>query len=191
VSSILFMSTSVDGFVAGPNDGPGNGLGDGGDVLHDWLSDGRGGIGPSGVNGELFAELLTTGAVVVGRRTFEMADEWNGDHHDGVPIFVLTRRAGDTPRWPLVTYVDDIADGMRRAKEAAGERDVLVHGSTLARLALDAGVLDELLISQVPVLLGGGRPLFDGTGPGALELVRVVEAPGVTHLRYRVARASR
>src|SRR5690242_2534209 len=99
------MSTSVDGFVAGPDDGPGNGLGDGGDVLHDWLSDGRGGIGPSGVNGELFAELLTTGAVVVGRRTFEMAGEWNGDHHDGVPIFVLTRRAGDTPRWPLVTYV--------------------------------------------------------------------------------------
>jgi dihydrofolate reductase len=95
---------------------------------------------------------MSTGAVVVGRRTFEMAGEWNGDHH-GVPIFVLTRRAGDAPRWQLVTYVDDVADAMARAKAAAGERDVLVHGARAAQLALAAGVLDELEVHQVPALV--------------------------------------
>jgi dihydrofolate reductase len=189
-SAILSMSMSLDGFIAGPADGVGNGLGDGGQRLHEWLSDGRGGIGPSsGVNGEVFAEFMSTGAVVVGRRTFEMAGEWDGDHH-GVEIFVLTRRAGDAPRWPLVTYVDDIADAMARAKAAAGDRDVLVHGARTAQLALQAGVLDELEVHQIPVLLGEGRRLFDGLGPEhiELELARVIDGPGVTHLRYRVRR---
>jgi dihydrofolate reductase len=189
-STVLYMSTSLDGFIAGPEDGIGNGLGNDGHRLHDWLSDGRGGIGPSsGVNGEVLAEAMATGAVVVGRRTFEIAGEWNGDHH-GVPIFVLTRRAGDASRWPLVTYVDDVADAMARAKAAAGDRDVLVHGARTAQLALAAGVLDELEIHQVPVLLGEGRRLFEGLGPEhiELELTRVIDAPGVTHLRYRVRR---
>jgi dihydrofolate reductase len=189
-STVLYMSMSLDGFIAGPEDGIGNGLGNDGHRLHDWLSDGRGGIGPtSGVNGEVFAESMATGAVVVGRRTFEIAGEWNGDHH-GVPIFVLTRRAGDASRWPLVTYVDDVADAMARAKAAAGDRDVLVHGALTAQLALAAGVLDELELHQVPVLLGEGRRLFDGLGPEhiELELTRVIDAPGVTHLRYRVRR---
>ncbi len=175
MSTVLFMSTSVDGFVTGPNDGPGNGLGDGGEILHEWLSDGHGGFGPPGADGQIWKELLATRAVVVGRRTFEMAHEWGGDHHDGIPIFVLTRRAGDTPRWPLVTYVDDIAAAMALAQAAAGDGDVLVHGSVLTRLALDAGVLDELAITQVPILLGGGRTLFDGARPGPLELVRVLQ----------------
>jgi dihydrofolate reductase len=189
-SSILYMSMSLDGFITGPADDVGNGLGNGGPRLHEWLSDGRGGIGPSGVNGDVYAELMSTGAVVVGRRTFEMAGEWNGDHH-GVPIFVLTRRAGDAPRWPLVTYVDDVADAMARAKAAAGDRDVLVHGARTAQLALGAGVLDELEVHQVPVLLGDGRRLFDGLGPEHIELklARVIDAPGVTHLRYRVRRS--
>jgi dihydrofolate reductase len=141
------------------------------------------------VNGQVVGEVMATGAVVVGRRTFEIAGEWNGDHH-GVPIFVLTRRAGDTPRWPLVTYVDDVTDAMTRAKAAAGEKDVLVHGAKVAQLALAAGVLDELEIHQVPVLLGQGRRLFDGLGPEHIELepARVIDAPGVTHLRYRVRR---
>jgi dihydrofolate reductase len=188
-SSILTMSMSLDGFIAGPEDGIGNGLGNDGERLHEWLSDGRGGIGPSGVNGEVLAELMATGAVVVGRRTFEIAGEWNGDHH-GVPIFVFTRRAGDASRWPAVTYVDDIADAIARAKAAAGERDVMVHGAKTAQLALAAGVLDELEIHQIPVLLGAGRRLFEHLGPEHIELerTRVIEAPGVTHLRYRVRR---
>jgi dihydrofolate reductase len=196
------MSMSLDGLIAGPADEVGNGLGNNGHRLHAWLSDSSEGTardeaagdrvpaGPSGVNGEVYAELMATGAVVVGRRTFEMAGEWNGNHHDGVPIVVLTRRAGDTPRWPLVTYVDDIADAMARAKAAAGDKDVLVHGAKVAQLALAAGVLDELEIHLIPVLLGQGRRLFDGLGPEHIELkpTRVIDAPGVTHLRYRVRR---
>jgi dihydrofolate reductase len=135
---------------------------------------------------------MATGAVVAGRRTFEIAGGWSGDHHDGVPIFVVTRRPpdGGAPDWPLVTYVTDVASAMARAKDAAGDRNVLVHGARTAQLALAAGVLDELEIHQIPVLLGQGRRLFDHLGPHhiELELARIVDAPGVTHLRYRVLR---
>jgi dihydrofolate reductase len=191
-ATVLYMSMSLDGFIAGPDDHHGNGLGVDGHRLHDWLSDGADVAGhrPSGVNGEVFDELMATGAVVVGRRTFELAGGWSGDHHDGVPIFVLTRRSGDdgAPDWPLVTYVSDVETAMARAKQAAGEQDVLVHGARTAQLALAAGVLDELQIHQIPVLLGQGRRLFDHLGPDhiELELARIVDAPGVTHLRYRV-----
>jgi dihydrofolate reductase len=185
---------SLDGFIAGPDDDRRNGLGVDGHRLHDWLSDGTDPAShrPSGVSGEVFDEVMATGAVVVGRRTFAHAGGWNGDHHDGVPIFVLTRREpdGDTPRWPLVTYVTDVGTAMARAKDAAGDRNVLVHGARTAQLALAAGALDELEIHQVPVLLGQGRRLFDHLGPDhiELELARIVDAPGVTHLRYRVRR---
>jgi dihydrofolate reductase len=193
-ATVLYMSMSLDGFIAGPDDDHDNGLGVNGHRLHDWLSDGADPAShrPSGVSGDVFDELMATGAVVVGRRTFELARGWNGDHHDGVPIFVLTQREpdGDTPRWPLITYVTDVATAMARAKDAAGDRNVLVHGARTAQLALDAGVLDELEIHQIPVLLGQGRRLFDHLGPDhiELELVRIVDAPGVTHLRYRVRR---
>ena len=131
--------------------------------------------------------FMATGAVVAGRRTFDFANGWGGDHHDGVPIFIYTQRAPD-PAWPHVHYTDDIADAIGRAKAAAGDRDVLVHGVGTARAALAAGVLDELQIHFVPVLLGGGVRLFDGVAPGELELVRTVEGVGVTHVRYRVVR---
>jgi dihydrofolate reductase len=193
-AAVLYMSMSLDGFIAGPHDDHDNGLGVDGHRLHDWLSDGSdpGSHRPSGVSGEVFDEALATGAVVVGRRTFELAGGWKGDHHDGVPIFVLTRRPpdGGAPDWPLVTYVTDVATAMARAKDAAGDRNVLVHGARTAQLALAAGVLDELEIHQIPVLLGQGRRLFDHLGPAhiELELARIVDAPGVTHLRYRVGR---
>jgi dihydrofolate reductase len=189
----LYMSMSVDGFIAGPDDGPAQGLGIDGERLHDWLAE-RGQAGtarPSGVNGQVFDEFMATGAVVVGRRTFEIARGWNGDHH-GVPIFVLSRRepGSEAAAWPLVSYVSDVATAMARGKEAAGDRDVLVHGARTAQLALAAGVLDEIEIHQVPVLLGQGRRLFDQLGPEhtELEIVRIIDAPGVTHLRYRVRR---
>jgi dihydrofolate reductase len=193
-ATVLYMSMSLDGFIAGPNDDRGNGLGVDGHRLHDWLADGTDPAShrPSGVSGAVFDELMATGAVVAGRRTFEIAGGWNGDHHDGVQIFVLTRRPpqGGAPDWPLVTYVTDVATAMARAKDAAGERNVLVHGARTAQLALAAGVLDELEIHQIPVLLGQGRRLFDHLGPDhvELELARIVDAPGVTHLRYRVRR---
>ena len=193
-ATVLYMSMSLDGFITGPNDDRGNGLGVDGHRLHDWLADGTDPAShrPSGVSGEVFDELMATGAVVAGRRTFEIAGGWSGDHHDGVPIFVLTRRPpdGGAPDWPLVTYVADVATAMARATDAAGDRNVLVHGARTAQLALAAGILDELEIHQVPVLLGQGRRLFDHLGPDhiELELARIVDAPGVTHLRYRVRR---
>ncbi|HEY9411193.1 MAG TPA: dihydrofolate reductase family protein [Jiangellaceae bacterium] len=194
-ASVLYMSMSLDGFIAGPDDDHDNGLGVDGQRLHAWLGDGGDNVHdyrPSGVSGEVFDEVMDTGAVLVGRRTFDLAGGWDGDHH-GVPIFVLTRRepGADAVRSPLVTYVTDgIESAMAQAKAAAGARNVLVHGARTAQLALTAGVLDELEIHQVPVLLGEGRRLFDNLGSDhiELELTRVIDAPGVTHLRYRVVR---
>jgi dihydrofolate reductase len=198
-ATVLDMSMSLDGFIAGPNDGPGNGLGDDGHRLHDWLSGGQpsGPSGvpgrPSGVNGQVYDEVMATGAVVTGRRTFEFADGWGGDHHDGVPIFVLTRHEpnSETEQWPLVSYVTDIRTAMTEAKRAAGDKNVLVHGAGTAQLALAAGVLDEIEIHHIPVLLGQGRRLFDHLGPKLIELerTRILEGEaGVTHLHYRVRR---
>jgi dihydrofolate reductase len=190
--SVLYMSMSLDGFITGPDDAAGQGLGAGGERLHDWLGDGRGGVSgyrPEGPSGEIFDELMATGAVVVGRRTFDIAGHWNGDHH-GVPIFVPTRGAPPAPQSSWVNYVTDgVESAMRQAKEAAGDANVLVHGADLAQSCLRAGVLDELEIHLIPVLLGDGRRLFEHLGAEhvELELTRVVDAPGVTHLRYRVA----
>jgi dihydrofolate reductase len=189
------MSMSLDGFIAGPNEGPGNGLGDGGHRLHEWALTGadtdRKEVGrPAGVNGEVWDETMATGAIVAGRGTFEPAEGWGGDHHDGVPIFILSRRERDSEQWPLVSFVGDVGTAMAEARRAAGDRNVLVHGAGVAQLALAAGVLDELEIHLVPVLLGQGRRLFDNLGPEHVELerVRVLEGEGVTHLRYRVLR---
>jgi dihydrofolate reductase len=200
MATVLYMSMSLDGFIAGPNEGPGNGLGDGGERLHEWVfSPGSEEVGApvekegrrTGVNGQIVDEFMSTGAVVAGPGTFEPAEGWGGDHHDGVPIFVLTRRQPEAhvADWPLVTYVADVADAMRRAQDAAGDKDVLVHGAGVAQLALAAGVLDELEIHVIPVLFGQGRRLFDRLGADQIQLerTRVLQGEdGVTHLHYRV-----
>jgi dihydrofolate reductase len=184
---------SLDGFIAGPNETPDNPLGDGGGRLHEWLSgenDEASGVPgrPPGVNGQVFDEFMSTGAIVAGKRTFEPAGGWGGDHHDGVPMWILSRHEPgiDVSQWPLVTYVTDIETAMTEAKRAAGDKNVLVHGAATAQLALAAGLLDELEIHLVPVVLGDGRRLF-GADRVELEPTRVLDAPGVTHLRYRVA----
>ena len=134
-ATVLYMSMSLDGFIAGPNERLDNGLGDGGHRLHEWLlSD-----APGATNADVIAEAMATGAIVAGRGTFEPAGGWGGDHHDGVPIFVVTRSAPSTPEWPLVSYVPDVAEAMSQAKAAAGDRNVLVHGEGVTRLALAAG----------------------------------------------------
>jgi dihydrofolate reductase len=189
-SSVLYMSMSLDGFITGPDDGPGQGLGSGGERLHAWLGDGGGGVAgyrPAGQSGEIFDELMATGAVLVGRRTFDIAGRWSGDHH-GVPIFVPTRGQPPAPASDLVHYVTDgIESAMSQAKQAAGDANVLVHGAEIAQSCLRAGVLDELEIHLIPVLLGEGRSLFgDLAEHTELELTRVVDAPGVTHLHFRV-----
>jgi dihydrofolate reductase len=194
-ATVLYMSMSLDGFIAGPNEGPGNGLGDGGHRLHQWAM--PAGVDleairrAGGVNGQIVGEFMSTGAIVAGRGTFEPAGGWGGDHHDGVPIFIVARREPgiDISRWPLVSYVDDVGTAMTRAKAAAGDRNVLVHGAGIARLALAAGVLDELELHVVPVLFGQGRRLFEGLTAEQIELerTRVLEGEGgVTHMHYRV-----
>ncbi|MDN5860952.1 MAG: dihydrofolate reductase family protein [Pseudonocardia sp.] len=188
------MSISVDGFVAGPDDGPAHGLGIGGEILHGWLA--AGGVDPVSyrpadeAGALVFDEALATGAVLTGRRTFEHAGGWRGDHHDGVPVFVLTRSVPAGPAPGHARYVTDVADAVAGARAAANGRNVLLHGASAARACLRAGLVDELELHVVPVLLGAGRRLFDGLPPDhvELELVRALDGPGVQHLRYRVRR---
>ena len=182
-ATVLYMSMSLDGFIAGPNERHDNPLGDGGHRLHDW---------PYTNAGQPYDEFMATGAIVAGRRSFEPAGGWGGDHHDGVPIWVFSRREPgiDVSRWPLVTYVNDVRAAMSEARQAAGDKNVLVHGAATAQLALAAGLLDELEIHLVPVLLGQGRRLFDNLSPEHIELerTRILEGDGVTHMHYRVQR---
>jgi dihydrofolate reductase len=193
-ASVLYMAMSLDGYIAGPNDGPANPGGDGFARLHEWsvTPDGEF-FRPSGPAGELFDELNAPGAVLAGRRTAEQVDHWGGDHHgSGIPIFVPSHRppGPSVANYPLVTYVTDgIAGAMAQAKAAARDRNVIVHGAYTAQRALEAGVLDEMEISQVPVLFGGGRRLFEML-PSRVELqiVRVIDTPEATHIHYRVRR---
>jgi dihydrofolate reductase len=198
-STVLYMSMSLDGFVAGPNESwDENPLGDDGGHLHGWFPPGvvPGAEAPAVqpaevVNQQIFDELNATGAIVAGAGTFEPADGWGGDHHDGVPIFIYSRHEPriDISGWPRVTYVSDVRTAMTEATRAAGDRDVSVHGAAVAQLALEAGVLDVLELHVVPVLLGAGRRLFDGVAREQIELERVrvlVGEHGVTHLRYLV-----
>jgi dihydrofolate reductase len=192
-ASVLYMSMSVDGYIAGPGDEPGNPGGDGFMRLHEWYGYGADGTlnTKPGAAEEFVAETLATGAVVAGRRTVEQVDHWGGDEH-GVPIFVLSHRPpGPTvANYPLVTYVSDgIASAMAQAKAAAGDKNVVLLGGYTAQSALEAGVLDELQIHQIPVLFGAGRRLFDVLPSRVeLEVVRVIDTPDATHIRYRVLR---
>jgi dihydrofolate reductase len=198
-ATVLYMSMSLDGFIAGPNERPDNGLGDGGHRLHEWVMTDEGDLDleavrrSGSVNGKIVDEFMATGAVVAGRGTFEPAGGWGGDHHDGVPIFIVARGEPgiDIGQWPLVTYVDDVTTAMTRAREAAGDKNVLVHGAGITQLTLTAGVLDELELHLIPVLFGQGRRLFDGLAAEQIELerTRVLEGEnGVTHVHYRVRR---
>ena len=191
-TSVLYMSMSLDGYIAGPNDEPGNPGGDDFDRLHEWFVTPDGEFfRPSGPAGQLLDEINATGAVLVGRRTAEQVDHYKGDHH-GVPIVVVSHRPPppSMTNYPLVTYVTDgIVGAMAQAKTAAGDRNVLVHGAYTAQRALEAGVLDEVQIHQIPVLLGQGLRMFDVLpSPVELDVVRVIDTPEATHIRYRVRR---
>ncbi len=138
---VLYMSMSVDGFIAGPDDSAQHGLGVNGERLHGWLS--AGGVDPGsyrpadGPSATVFDEMMSTGAVITGRRTFEHGARWDGDHHDGVPIFVLTRAAPEEPAPGSARYVTDgIESCVAQAKAAAGGRDILLHGAATAQACL-------------------------------------------------------
>ena len=190
-TSVLDMSVSLDGYVAAPDDFLG---GPDGHRLHDWFAPGGTFVELSGPVKELMDEMGEAGAVLAGRRTAELMDHWGGDHN-GLPIFVPSHRPpGPAARWgyPLVTYVTDgIESAMSQAKAAAGDRDVQVRGAYTAQRAIEAGVLDEVQIHLVPVLLGRGRRLFDLlSAETELEIVRVIDTPEATHLRYRITTAA-
>ena len=196
-SSVLYMSMSADGFVTGPNVRPDNAMGDGGERLHEWVFPAAEpgdmdatAANLTGVNRQVFDEMMSTGAVIAGRHTFEPAGGWNGDHHDGVEIYIISRHEAPewVRKWRNVHYLDDLSDAMREAKAAAGDRNVMMHGAgVLVPMAIKAGLLDELMIHTVPLLLGDGRRLFaDGVGQPQLEQLRVLQGDGVTHLHYSV-----
>jgi dihydrofolate reductase len=190
-ASVLYMSMSLDGYIAGPNDTPANPGGDGFMRLHDWMVGPDADIArPSGEAGEIFDEMESYGAVLSGRNTAEQVDHWGGDRH-GRPIVVVSHRPPGltVANYPKVSYVGDIVSAMAQAKAGAGDGFVLVHGATAVQSALEAGVLDELQIHQIPVLFGTGRRLFEVL-PSRIELevIRVIDTPRATHIRYRVRR---
>jgi dihydrofolate reductase len=194
------MSVSLDGFIAGPNDGPGNGLGDGGEALHEWfygLRSWREAHGKEGGEGgridQMVAEAYAgNGAAVIGRRMFDNAEEaWGDEPPFDHPIFVLTHRPREsfTRGGTEFHFVDGVESAGALARAAAGDRDVGVAGGQTIQGFLSAGLLDEVSVHVVPVFLGGGRPLFSGLGPqtpGELRCTSAEELGGVVHLRFAV-----
>lgn len=198
---IAAVAVSVDGFIAGPDDGPEQPLGIGGDRLFTWFEDRdvAGRFYPwmkmSAASAAAFDGFIArVGAVISGRRTYDIARAWYGEGEvPGAPLFVVTHQvpAQVPPADPPYTFVTDgIASAVRQALAAAGGKDVRLMGASMVQQCLRAGLLDELTTEVVPVLLGGGVRLLEGVAPGAadLELTRVVDAPGVTHLTYEVRR---
>jgi dihydrofolate reductase len=210
----LDISISLDGFVAGPDPTLEQPLGRGGEQLHEWAFPTKAWREPHGLEGgeanrdsEVLEETIRdTGATLMGRKMFSggegpweadpNADGWWGEdppfHH---PVFVLTHHVRETVTkqgGTTFTFVTDgIESALEQARAAAGAKDVQVSGgAAVAQQYLSAGLLDELQIHVVPVLLGGGVRLFDDLGaePPRLECTRVIESPGVTHLRYRIVK---
>ena len=189
------ITISVDGYVAGPNDGPGNGLGDGGERLHYWVFGGPWTYADeprSEATGEdaawlseMFAKL---GAVVGGRATYEASGHWGDRNPFGVPFFIVTHRPEEEPDGGAFTFVSGVREAVERAAQAAGDKDVnVMGGADVIRQALAAGLVDELTIIVAPVVLGGGKRLFQGfTTPLDLEHIGVRQSPFATFIDYRV-----
>ncbi|MEU8423232.1 dihydrofolate reductase family protein [Micromonospora sp. NPDC048835] len=198
--TVLSMSVSVDGFAAGPDVSAEQPMGRDGERLHEWLfrSDGdravaADGVTPVGVDAAQVRERhATTGAVVLGRRTFDVGVDLWQDTPFPVPCFVVTHEPRDpmTMKSDVFTFVDDgLQSALRQARHAAGDRDVLIMGGpTLGGQFVRAGLVDEIHIQLVPVLLGAGTRLFDHLGTDHVDLERtaVIESPHVTHLRFNV-----
>jgi dihydrofolate reductase len=206
---IVALTMSLDGFIAGANDGAAQPLGDGGMRLFDWYFDGdtpsrpyeaaarRGVRVPpfklSSSSAQVFQDLVESGgAVVTGRRTYDIAGAWGGNGPlPGLPLFVMTHSVPDVvPKGEShYTFVTDgVESAIAQAKAVAGDKYVSVMGASIAQQGLRAGLVDEIQIHLVPVLLGAGVRLFDHLGAENIELdiTRVVDSPGVTHLRFRV-----
>lgn len=190
------ITTSVDGYITGPDDGPGKGLGEGGERLHYWVFGGPWTYDdePKGeASGADAARLEQTtsrvGAVVGGRGTYEAARHWGDENPWGLPFFIVTHRPQEEPEGGAFTFVSGVEAAVARAVDAAGvDKDVhVMGGAEIIRQALDAGVVDELTIIVAPVVLGGGKRLFDGfTRSLELEHLGVRQSPFATFIDYRV-----
>ena len=197
------LSMSLDGFIAGPNDGPGQPLGEGGERLFEWFSAGDTEYGLPGTEmvfrvSQQSAEMLREahagmGAFVTGRRTFDISNGWGGSPPLGVPTFVVTHAVPD--EWvyegsPFTFVTDGVEGAVEKARAVAGDRDVAVAAASIAQQCIRAGLLDEVHVDLVPVLLGDGVRLFEhlGAGPIELENTRVLEGAGATHLTFRVVK---
>jgi dihydrofolate reductase len=187
------MSMSLDGFVAGDEVSVEQPMGVGGERLHRWLFGDRGDPRDTEVAAGMFAPA-TTGAVIMGRRTFDVGEApWGDDGTFHLPCFVVTHRpAGTLVKGPTsFTFVTDgIQAALAQARAVAGDRAVNLMGAQTVQQFLRAGLLDEIQINLVPVLLGAGARLFDhlGTAPIELERTRLVGSPTMTHLTYRVVK---
>jgi dihydrofolate reductase len=191
------ITTSLDGYIAGPNDGPGRGLGDGGERLHYWVFGGPWSYDEeptgeaTGADKEYLDEAMArAGAVVIGRNMYEAAEAWGGSNPFGVPLFVVTHRPEDEPTEGGFTFVNGLDEAIAQAREAAGGKDVAIGGGAdVIRQALRAGHVEELSISIAPVVLGGGKPLFDEFDETVgLEHLNLLQSPFATHITYRVVR---
>jgi dihydrofolate reductase len=195
---VVGLSVSLDGYIAGPDDGPEHPLGRGGERLFAWMSAGpeanridRWMAPPDASVPVVEAWSAECGAIVSGRRTFDIADGWKDGHPVDVPIFVVTHEAPTEGEWsPRVSFVTDgLEHAVELARAAAGDLDVSVCAADTAQQLLRSGLLDEIEVSVVPVLLGGGVRLFDQRLDAIdLEQIGVIGSDGVTHLRYRVVR---
>ena len=190
---ITHMTMSLDGFIADPQDGI--------DELFGWY--GAGDVSLPTANEDISfsvdgdsAELLqsylgTTGALISGRRLFDITDGWGDQHPVGAPVVVVTHQApDDADKWPRTTFVGDVATAVERAKEIAGDQDVTIASANVAAQALDLGLVDEVHASLVPVLLGEGIPYFANLGAAPHRFEDPVVIPGklATHLKYAVKR---
>ena len=199
---IAGITISLDGFVTGPNDRLGAGLGDGGERLHYWVfgrpwryaDSGEPGAGASEVDRRYLDEVFSGGgAWLVGRTMHDVVDGWGDDPGFGVPVYVVTHRPHDTVVKGDTTFefvTDGIEAALEQARAAAGERNVIVMGGAdLIRQYLAAGLIDEFTLTIAPVILGAGKRLFEGFERSDLgfERYEVIESPFATHLRYRVA----
>jgi dihydrofolate reductase len=191
------ITTSLDGYIAGPNDGPGRGLGDGGERLHYWVFGGpwsyeeepRGEA--TGADKQFLDDgMARGGAIIGGRNTYEAAGAWGGQNPFGLPFYIVTHRPEGEPQDAGFTFVDGLDEAVDRAREAAGDKDVMIMGGAdLIRQGLRAGYVDELTISIAPVLLGGGKRLFEDFDESVnLEHMNVLQSPFATHISYRVVR---
>src|SRR5688500_18727480 len=194
---IAGITVSVDGYITGPDDGPGKGLGEGGERLHYWVFGGPWSYEnePQGEAAGEDAEYLKgmmsrVGATVIGRYMYEAAEHWGDKNQFGIPVFVVTHRPEEEPETGEFSFVGSFDEAISRAKEAAGDKDVSIGGgANVIRQGLDAGIVDELGIIVAPVVLGGGKRLV-GNFTKSLDMENggVRQSPYATFIEYSVKR---